>query len=153
MMVYDNIVNAMRHTEYGISVKDRRYRFVKYKNCFIGSQAVEWLCNGVPDLKRDRKRAVKLGQKLLRQGFFTHCLNAHDFKDKFLFYTFNEDVKKWWTIDLETTITHMISDHRLVGQSARLQITGKALVDWCLQNMNEQIGTERFNVGNDPNER
>ena len=64
MMVYDNIVNAMRHTEYGISVKDRRYRFVKYKNCFIGSQAVEWLCNGVPDLKRDRKRAVKLGEIL-----------------------------------------------------------------------------------------
>ena len=42
--------------------KDRRYRFVKYKNCFIGSEAVEWLCNGVPDLKRDRNMAVKLGR-------------------------------------------------------------------------------------------
>ena len=45
-----------------IYLKDRRYRFVKYKKCFIGSEAVEWLCNGVPDLKRDRNMAVKLGR-------------------------------------------------------------------------------------------
>ena len=33
----------------------------KYKNCFIGSQAIEWLCNGVPDLKRERKKGNVVG--------------------------------------------------------------------------------------------
>ena len=91
----------MCHPDYGLEVRDRRYRFIKYKDCFIGSQAVEWLCNGVPDLKRDRKKALTLGRSLLKEGFINHVLNAHDFKDKFLFYKFNADLKKWWTIDLE----------------------------------------------------
>jgi|TARA_B110000091_G_scaffold206334_1_gene243004 hypothetical protein len=61
MFIYDKIVTAMKHPDYGLEVRDRRYRFVKYKNCFIGSQAIEWLCNGVPDLKRDRKKGNVVG--------------------------------------------------------------------------------------------
>ena len=141
MTIYNNIINAMRHPEYGLEVRDRRYRFVKYKDCFIGSQAVEWLCNGVPDLKRDRKHALKLARSLLREGFFHHVLKAHDFKDKFLFYKFNEDIKQWWTIDLEVVVTKMTCDNFLIRNGA--EVTGKELVDWCLRNISEQVGTTR----------
>ena len=95
--------------------------------------------------------ALKLARGLLKAGFLHHILHAHDFKDKFLFYAFNPDMKKWWTIDLEVTVAKMCSDARLINanssssssgsSSASGVVSGRQLLQWCAQNMTEEVGT------------
>ena len=91
--------------------------------------------------------ALKLARGLLKAGFLHHILHAHDFKDKFLFYAFNPDMKKWWSIDLEVTVAKMCSDARLINanssssSSAGGVVTGRQLMQWCAQNMTEEVGT------------
>ena len=56
---------------------------------FIGSEAVDWMVReGVVINEED---AVRVGNLLLDQGFFSHVTNDHAFKNEFLFYHFTQD--------------------------------------------------------------
>jgi len=82
---YKDLVREMQDPNTGISIADRMYHFRIYKRCFIGSQAVDWLCK---TQNLSRPEAVKLGEKLREKYFFRHVVNDHVFKDKYLFYRF-----------------------------------------------------------------
>ena len=71
----------------GVEIKNRWYNLKCYPNCFIGSEAVEWLKQ---NKQITQEEAIALGQSLLEQGLIHHTHYDHDFKDEFLFYCFTK---------------------------------------------------------------
>ena len=66
------IASAMSNLQYGIVRRDRRYGYTKYKNCFIGSQAIDWLCGGVKGLGSNRERAGSVMNVMMNEGIIRH---------------------------------------------------------------------------------
>ena len=75
----------------GISVKDRSFHLKTYKACFVGTQAVDFLC-WYQEINREE--AVELGQAMMDAGVFEHVTAEHPFQDDQLFYRFAEDKSK-----------------------------------------------------------
>ena len=73
-----------------VQVKDNFYRRRKYKNTFVGCDAVDALVfNGIAET---RKEAIQLGRALAREfGLFQHVCDDHAFCDDFLFYRYRID--------------------------------------------------------------
>jgi hypothetical protein len=72
----------------GIKIKDRRYHLRIYPQCFVGSEAVDWMCDR---FRISRVEAVKLGQKLMDAKHVHHVVDDHKFKDGYFFYRFYWD--------------------------------------------------------------
>ena len=84
------IAIAMSNRHYGLIRKNRKYGSTKFLNCFIGSQAIDWLCRGVKGLGSvdqslegergefagsNRKRARSIMNVMLRQEYIRHACN------------------------------------------------------------------------------
>ena len=78
-----------RDVRTGVEVKDRKYRFKKYRQCFVGSEAVDFLVDN--GYVASRFEAVELGEKMRAAGLFSHVVDDHGFKDDKLFYAFDPD--------------------------------------------------------------
>jgi potassium efflux system protein len=81
------LVSQMRGTA-GLDIRDRRFGLQVYANCFVGSEAVQWL---IQQQLASREEAIKLGQVLVERGIIHHVTDEHTFKDEYLFYRFFED--------------------------------------------------------------
>ncbi|KAI0558906.1 Pyridine nucleotide-disulfide oxidoreductase [Gracilaria domingensis] len=75
-----------------VTVKDRHYRLQTYKQCFVGSEAVQWLVTS--GTAHSRADAVRLGLMMQQAGIIEHYLRDHDFKDEDLFYKFIDDSER-----------------------------------------------------------
>lgn len=90
----EKLAHKMRNSS-NLTIKTRRYKLKLYHHCFIGSEAVDWLC---ANLKISREKAVKLGKQLMKAKIIYHVRNEHDFEDGELFYRFCKDEEKnIWT--------------------------------------------------------
>lgn len=69
-----------------VDVRDRKHLLIKYKTCFIGNEAVDWLIKTKHVKSRDE--GVKLGNCLFKMGVFLHVRDDHKFEDAHLFYRF-----------------------------------------------------------------
>ncbi|KAK7100067.1 DEP domain-containing mTOR-interacting protein-like [Littorina saxatilis] len=70
-------------------IKDRRYRLRKYKQCFVGRDAIDWLvrmCHA-----QSRGEAVMSLRILQEYGMLRHVTDDHVVKDQTLFYRFSRD--------------------------------------------------------------
>jgi small-conductance mechanosensitive channel len=74
----------------GVEIKDRRYRLNTYHTCFIGKELVDWL---VTNRGYNREEATELGQILIEKKIIHHVVDAHPFRDEYLFYRFIADEK------------------------------------------------------------
>ncbi|GLT93863.1 hypothetical protein SLE2022_116330 [Rubroshorea leprosula] len=61
-----------------IVVKDRFYKMHRFTNCFLGSEAVDFLSE---DQYLEREEAVEFGRKLASKLFFRHVLDENLFED------------------------------------------------------------------------
>jgi hypothetical protein len=69
------------------NIKDRKYLFKTYKNCFVGSEIVDTMVYA--GLVQSRQDAVILGRAIQnRLNWFRHVTGHHNFKDDRLFYRF-----------------------------------------------------------------
>jgi hypothetical protein len=86
------IAEAMRKS---IRVQTHKYRMKNYKNCFLGTEAVDFLVQF--GFAYSRAEAVFLGRKLARESrLFEHVARKHDFEDKHYFFQFLQyDTKKY----------------------------------------------------------
>jgi len=77
----------------GVDVRDRQYHLKNYKQCFVGSAAVDCLVDsGHAETRED---AVMLGRALADQFFlFEHVTRDHEFKDEHLFYRFIDEKER-----------------------------------------------------------
>ena len=75
----------------GLKVKDRSYRLRTYRQCFVGSEAVDFMLeNG---LAETRQAAVELGVRLqTERDLFQHVVDVekHRFSDEYLFFRFTD---------------------------------------------------------------
>jgi len=67
----------------GAEVTDRRYRLKKYPECFVGAEAVGWMCKRY---RLGRDDAVSLGDALIRAGHVHHVVKEQPFRDGEFFY-------------------------------------------------------------------
>lgn len=72
----------------GVELKNRWYNFKLYRQCFIGSEAVEWL---MKTQNISEEKAIQLGQILLDRRIIYHVHDEHNFQNDFLFYRFYKD--------------------------------------------------------------
>lgn len=82
-----DVVARMRNVG-GLNIKDRRYRLTLYPQCFVGSEAVEWMSL---NLNLSQEQAVRLGQRLVDEKFIHHVTDEHPFINDFFFYRFYWD--------------------------------------------------------------
>ncbi len=85
----DKVIEKMRNIG-GVKIKNRRYNLRVYPNCFIGTEAVEWM---ISNLNLSTDQAVQLGQRLIDEKFIHHVLDRHNFQNEYLFYRFYWDEK------------------------------------------------------------
>jgi len=93
---YNEIVKRMLDKEFGLKVEDRSYRLKQYPQCFVCSQAVDWILNYYQfkmDKKITREEATLVGEELRSANIFAHVIDSHKFKDEFLFFRFQVSLK------------------------------------------------------------
>ncbi len=83
----DRVVAGMRGPM-GLDIRDRRHLLSVYRQCFVGSEAVEWMVRA-QQLTRDE--AVRVGQVLVERGIIHHVLDEHQFRDGHFYYRFYAD--------------------------------------------------------------
>ena len=69
-----------------VEVKDRKYHLKAYPQCFIGSEAVDYLIESGHAITRED--AVDLGRALQACHLFEHVTRDHQFQDNYLFFRF-----------------------------------------------------------------
>ena len=74
-----------------VDVRNRTYRFRKYNNVFVGSEAVSAMIR--MNIALDENEALSIGNSLMSGGYFDHVFGHHNFKNEFLFYRFRCDTK------------------------------------------------------------
>ena len=84
--VLDEIAKQFRQH---VKLEDRTYRFKKYKQCFVGKDAVDYLVTS--GAANNRNDAVEVGKALQALYIFEHVLRDHEFKDENLYYRFLGD--------------------------------------------------------------
>ena len=87
VMDLQELVAAMRNVG-GIQIKERHFHLKSYRQCFVGSEAVDWL---VSHLKISRQDAVIVGQRLINENWIHHVLDEQAFQDGYFFYRFRWD--------------------------------------------------------------
>jgi potassium efflux system protein len=83
----ETLVQKMRSPD-GVEIKDRRYLFNVFENCFIGAEAVQWLMRTHNMTKTE---ALRAGQLLIDNNYMHHVLDEHDFENEYYFYRFFAD--------------------------------------------------------------
>ncbi|XP_058096651.1 uncharacterized protein LOC131242188 [Magnolia sinica] len=74
----DELAIIVRKMRESIMVKDRFYKMRRFSNCFLGSEAADFLSE---DQYLEREEAVELGRKLANKFFFRHVLDENIFED------------------------------------------------------------------------
>eukprot|EP01100_Stratorugosa_tubuloviscum_P006234 TRINITY_DN2699_c2_g1_i1.p1 TRINITY_DN2699_c2_g1~~TRINITY_DN2699_c2_g1_i1.p1 ORF type:complete len:321 (+),score=130.33 TRINITY_DN2699_c2_g1_i1:197-1159(+) len=124
-------INQLRETAFkmslptsGVKVLDRKWRLTTYPSCFIGNEAVDWICKELN--VTDRNQAVVFGQELLEAGFFKHVVEEQKpFLDDYFFYRF-------YPIPTEEQIFEHVNDTWLENMIRLLDLTGSD-ISWELE--------------------
>ena len=67
---------------------DRTHLLKTYSDCFVASEAVDWMLANVESCKT-RELATDLGNQMVSSGIIRHVTSAHEeFEDKHLYYAF-----------------------------------------------------------------
>eukprot|EP00980_Cylindrotheca_fusiformis_P018074 scaffold5799_cov110-Cylindrotheca_fusiformis.AAC.1 len=84
-----DVIRVAEAFERDVQVSHHVHHFMKYRNSFVGSEAVDYLVRS--NFATDRKHAVFLGQRLLEDlSLFHHVSHSHQFKDsENMFYRFS----------------------------------------------------------------
>ncbi|OIS98966.1 PREDICTED: uncharacterized protein LOC109232432 [Nicotiana attenuata] len=84
----DELAIIVKKMKQYIVVKDRFYKLRRFTNCFLGSEAVDFLSE---DQYLEREEAVEFGRKLASNLFFQHVLDENVFEDGNHLYRFLDD--------------------------------------------------------------
>ncbi|OEL26737.1 hypothetical protein BAE44_0012246 [Dichanthelium oligosanthes] len=81
----DELATIVRKMRESVTPKDRFYKMRRFSNCFLGSEAVDFLSE---DQYLERDEAVEFGRKLASKYFFRHVLDENVFEDGNHLYRF-----------------------------------------------------------------
>ena len=127
-----------------VAVKDRRFHLRLYKNCFVGSEAVDFLVGS--NLADSRTEAVDIGRSIAREfQLFEHVAKDHEFKDAYLFYRMNSSAEICSTAGVEMDSSRLfelaqlfeagieVKDHRHRLRVFQNSFVGKEAVDFMVE--------------------
>jgi len=156
---FEALVEKMQGEE-GVEITNRRFRLNVYPDCFVGSEAVDWL---VQTQNYSRPEAVRLGQQLLERGLLQHVSDDIPFRDDYFFYQFRlgprevqktELQEKLEKLDLGVLVKNMrepngieIKDRRFRLQVYADCFVGSEAVDWITQNNPDLNRSEAVTLG------
>merc|ERR1712137_1343351 len=80
------IALMMAAPDSGLNIKPRTGFFDVYPDCFVASQAVDWMLQRLA--LRSRQEAVDLGRKLVDSGYIQHVKEPQAFEDKKTWFRF-----------------------------------------------------------------
>ncbi|KAL4222766.1 Rap guanine nucleotide exchange factor 4 [Mactra antiquata] len=83
-------------------IRDRKFHLRTYRRCMVGTEMVDWFMQQSA-LVHSRTQAVGMWQALVEEGIVVHVCHEHQFKDKYLFYRFQEDDEGVSTVPSNTT--------------------------------------------------
>ncbi|CAN6208190.1 unnamed protein product [Urochloa humidicola] len=81
----DDLATIVRKMRESVTPKDRFYKMRRFSNCFLGSEAVDFLSE---DQYLEGDEAVEFGRKLASKYFFRHVLDENVFEDGNHMYRF-----------------------------------------------------------------
>ncbi|KAK4341394.1 hypothetical protein RND71_039895 [Anisodus tanguticus] len=84
----DELAVIVKKMKQSIALKDRFYKLRRFTNCFLGSEAVDFLSE---DQYLEREEAVEFGRKLSSNLFFQYVLDENVFEDGNHLYRFLDD--------------------------------------------------------------
>jgi len=87
-------IAQMMQGDQGIEIKNRRWHFRVYHNCFDGEEFTNWLMQNVKNMNT-RKDAVEFGNQLMKEGLFEHSTGRHVFKDGTYYYTIKQQYRQF----------------------------------------------------------
>jgi DEP domain-containing protein len=118
-------------------VADRRYRGKLYRDCFVASEAIEWM---VKTLGMRRATALSAGRFLWRTGRIHHVLREAAFDDGLFFFRFGLSRAASARLDLAEIEREMrlptgvpISDRTYLGKSYPRSLIGTEAVEWLMR--------------------
>ncbi|XP_064605370.1 DEP domain-containing mTOR-interacting protein-like [Liolophura sinensis] len=150
------------HTENLNLIKDRRYRFRTYQNCFKATETIDWLLE--TQQCPTREAAVFVLNILHQYGVLHHVCDDHNFKDEMLFYRFRKDDRTWkhgkesqvfhrgekifnWLISKRLRSFRDDLINNLCGHT--LNFYGKQLVDWLIKTGEATSTQDAVRIGKD----
>lgn len=127
----------------GVAVADRRYRATTYRQCFVASEALDWLeARGLP-----RHAGLAVGDYLGRTGRIHHVLREHGFSDANLFFRFGGDEPRLDRLDLHEVRRAMggpgglaISSRSYLGKTYARAFVGSDCVDFLRSRYRLSVG-------------
>jgi Domain found in Dishevelled, Egl-10, and Pleckstrin (DEP) len=132
-----------RTTANALEILDRSFRFKQYPQCFVGSEAIDWL---VGHYKLTRPQAVRLGEKIMATGLFRHVTDDQPFRDGYFFYRFEaqpgqpREIRDISTLDSRAVAAQMRGPTGVEIMDRRYRLTvypqcfiGSQAVDWLCQ--------------------
>jgi hypothetical protein len=118
-------------------VADRRYRGKLYRDCFVASEAIEWM---VANLGMKRSAALTAGTFLWRTGRIHHVLREAQFDDGLFFFRFGLPRAASSRLDLAEVERTMrspmgvaIADRAYLGSTYPKTFVGSEAVEWLMQ--------------------
>jgi hypothetical protein len=118
-------------------VADRRYRGKLYRDCFVASEAIEWM---VSNLGMKRSAALTAGTFLWRTGRIHHVLREAAFDDGLFFFRFGLQRAASSQLDLAAIERSMrspmgvaIADRVYLGTTYPKTFVGSEAVEWLMQ--------------------
>jgi potassium-dependent mechanosensitive channel len=81
----EQIMTLMREN---VEIKERRYRLKNYDNCFISSEAIDWL---MESQNWTREEAIEMGQMLIDRGIIKNITDNQNFEDGYYLYSFIDE--------------------------------------------------------------
>eukprot|EP01121_Diplochlamys_sp_Union-15-3_P009762 TRINITY_DN2674_c0_g1_i1.p1 TRINITY_DN2674_c0_g1~~TRINITY_DN2674_c0_g1_i1.p1 ORF type:complete len:119 (-),score=20.61 TRINITY_DN2674_c0_g1_i1:136-492(-) len=85
----EKLTEQMKHPDFGVGIKDRKYFLKKYPKCFKGNRAVKWFV--IKGVAKNKAEAIQVGQQLVDGDYIHHVSDDHNFEDAPLFYRFRDD--------------------------------------------------------------
>jgi len=116
---------------------DRRYRGKLYRDCFVASEAIDWM---VSNLGMKRATALSTGTFLWRTGRLHHVLRQAAFDDGLFFFRFGLSRASAAQVDLAAIEREMrlatgvpIADRSYLGTTYPRSFVGSEAVEWLMR--------------------
>ncbi|MGE0873429.1 MAG: hypothetical protein AB7O31_02035 [Burkholderiales bacterium] len=120
--------------EGGVPIADRRYLLRTYEQCFVGSEAVDWIAR---EYAVSRELAALAGSALLDAGYVYHVVREQAFRDGSFYYRFAIDTPALAALDLGALIDAWrapdgvgIEERSWMGRSYPRCFVGSEAVAW-----------------------
>lgn len=126
----NSLLNAAMALEYGVRIRDHKWRGKSYADTFIASQAVDFIVHS--SLANTRREAVQLGRQMAQEfHWFEHVAGGnHEFSDDYLFFRFTDEY-----------------DRRYPGQVPSSPMTTEQLKDIAEKlRRSIKVGTHRYHA-------